>query len=500
MRYKAVPLSVRATPRAERPSRKKAPSPKPSRTRDWALTLPIVLLVPIIMVPLIAFAGGPQLSVGAGGIQPGGPMVVTGTNFDNKEYVELSWDGAPAAWLPVMKTDRSGTLTVAAAVPPAVASGPHLIEARMKRNGSNSKVHPDVVARVTVTVLGPVPTAPPPTPPPPTPTAAAPAPPSATATPAVVQPTATTAATATVQPQSTATAKPTPTATAMPSAATPTMAPPSGDSRLTCAGYPQPRVFLETQDWWDPIPVLGGTGHVHLGTCFPLGQTVSGKVTFDVRVLLHDNLGSLVRLKMQDDMSTDHLVLKVNETPVTGGDHVYWYRVAIDTTSMPDGLRQFRWYADLEHANGNRQTARSSWPLDVENGKADQNVTGAAAKTKFLNWYQVASPDRNWGYAGPTIDGLGGVLSGAVTFEARCSVNGDSSSPAQSLRSVHVDPNFHMGMNGKILYQGSNLSSDITLDTRSLSNGPHKVVVRCQQDSGNEHHEGVGVFPIVVGN
>ncbi|MEO5986120.1 MAG: hypothetical protein ABIW50_02055 [Candidatus Limnocylindria bacterium] len=495
MRYKAVPLSVRATPRAERPSRQRPPSPKSSRTRDWALTLPIVLLVPIIMVPLIALAGGPQLSVGAGGIQPGGRVVVTGTNLDRKEYVELSWDGAPTVWLPVTKTDRNGTLTVAATLPATVTSGPHLVEARMKRNGPNSKVHPDVVARVTVTVLGPVPTAPPPAP-----TATAPAPPPATPTPTVTQPTATPAPSATAPPQSTASATPIPTVTAKPSTATPTMPPPSGDSRLTCAGYPEPRVFLETQDWWDPIPVLGGTGHVHLGTCFPLGQTVSGKVTFDVRVMLHDNLGSLVRVKMQDDMSTDHLVLKVNETPVTGGDHMYWYRVAIDTTSMPDGLRQFRWYADLEHANGNRQTARSSWPLDIENGKPDQNVTGAAAKTKFQNWYQVASPNRDWGYAGPTIDGLGGVLSGTVTFEAKCSVNGDSGAPAQSLRSVHVDPNFHMGMNGKILYQGSNTSSDITLDTRSLSNGPHKVVVRCRQDSGNEHHEGVGVFPIVVGN
>src|SRR5215210_8747802 len=63
----------------------------------------------------------------------------------------------------------------------------------------------------------------------------------------------------------------------------------------TCDGYPQPRVFLESQAWWQTAPSAFGSdfGHVHAGTCFPYLQSISGVVPFDVVTKLHDNPGLL---------------------------------------------------------------------------------------------------------------------------------------------------------------------------------------------------------------
>jgi len=142
---------------------------------------------------------------------------------------------------------------------------------------------------------------------------------------------------------------------------------------VNCTGYPEPRVFVESQDWWEPIPVLGGVGHIHQGMCFPVGQTVSGNVRFDMRVTFHNNKGTLTRLKMQDDHSTDHWVEHLSFVPSNAMTSTFWRTVVLDTTKMPDGVRLFRWYAEITQANGNEQLARAAWPLDVENGKADSN-------------------------------------------------------------------------------------------------------------------------------
>src|SRR3954447_25197153 len=65
-----------------------------------------------------------------------------------------------------------------------------------------------------------------------------------------------------------------------------------GATLYPCAGapadapqtlYPEKRVFIEEQAWWTPMPghtmdepFQDRTGHVHIGACVPLYQTVSG--------------------------------------------------------------------------------------------------------------------------------------------------------------------------------------------------------------------------------
>ena len=39
---------------------------------------------------------------------------------------------------------------------------------------------------------------------------------------------------------------------------------------LTCEGYPEPRVFLESQSWWVDAHRPYPGAQIHWGTCFPL--------------------------------------------------------------------------------------------------------------------------------------------------------------------------------------------------------------------------------------
>jgi pectate lyase len=199
----------------------------------------MILILPIILIPVLVMAAESHTLSVAGTLQPGGAIAVSGSNYDNREYVELSWDGGVVAWLPVTKTDRSGRLTVSASIPAATPPGAHVLEARMKRNGKNSAAMPDVLVRTTVMVGGSVlpPGAAPVLPPSPTvtPTATAVPTPRVTASPT---PTATATATATTaSPTATASPSPTTTPTRAPSptpSASPVVVPPAAGP---VAGY-----------------------------------------------------------------------------------------------------------------------------------------------------------------------------------------------------------------------------------------------------------------------
>lgn len=300
-------------------------------------------------------------------------------------------------------------------------------------------------------------------------------------------PSSTISPTATPSPQPTPT--PSPIATATPG---PSQPPPS----TSCNSYPEPRIFLETQDHWSPIPELGTLGHVHIGMCFPLGQTVSGNVDFDIRVIMYENKGELIRVKGQDDASRNFYLNQPNITPPDGGERVFWFHTTVDTTRMADGIRHFRWYADVEHTNGNTQTARANWPLDVENGTTDRNAPNSV---RYLNWYQVENPKRNWGYIGPTVDEIPLTpVDQSLTLNVKCALNGDSNSPAIDRSMVNLDANFHHGSQGTIVYSGAPLNGNLTVNTSGLSEGAHRLSIRCIQEDGDETHEGIGIVPFTV--
>jgi hypothetical protein len=277
--------------------------------------------------------------------------------------------------------------------------------------------------------------------------------------------------------------------------------PPGNDTtsanRETCTGYPEPRVFLESQDWWQPIPGVEPStqGHVHLGMCFPVGQTVSGVVEFDIRIVLHDNLGVITRVKMQDDQSHDHLIDIMNISAPASGELIHWHHVAIDTTRMTDGNRLFRWYVDLLHANGNRQTARTGWPLRVENGLADVNAANSTLQ-KFSGWYQEGD-GTEWGYTNADI---GPVPTAPISATWRPTIQvSNSGGPGVTSYRVALDPDFHAGNPGATVASGVGaFKGPVSIDPSVLTPGRHRLVVITTSTIADEEHSGVGVVPFVV--
>jgi pectate lyase len=96
--------------------------------RDWLLTLPVVLLVPAILVPLIVL-GTARPTLTASSAAPGGNLTVNGGGFGRKVEVALLWDGDAAGWLPQASTDRDGRFTLVVRVPKRLLPGVHTLTA-----------------------------------------------------------------------------------------------------------------------------------------------------------------------------------------------------------------------------------------------------------------------------------------------------------------------------------------------------------------------------------
>ena len=78
----------------------------------------------------------------------------------------------------------------------------------------------------------------------------------------------------------------------LPAVLSPTSASAAPDP-LACTGYPEPRVFVDVQSWWqnDPARGLNGTdeGNAHMGACLPERQTISAPTVIDMRFVMHEN-------------------------------------------------------------------------------------------------------------------------------------------------------------------------------------------------------------------
>jgi hypothetical protein len=271
---------------------------------------------------------------------------------------------------------------------------------------------------------------------------------------------------------------------------------------ITCTGYPEPRMFIEAQDWWMPIPGVGGQGHVHMGMCWPVNQTVRGRVRFDMRIVFHDNKGRLDLIKLQDDTSRTLHRLFPNHTPPATPNSEYWQTFNVDTRRMPDGRRLFRWYARVRHINGNVEYARAAWSLQVENGKLNRNAV-PWGYYQGSGWYKEHRLGIDWGYQTAVIKS--GIPTRAVRgiWRPRVSLGCNGCRP-MSFWFATVDPDFHNGSQGWIVRRGRGSFSDpLAIDTRRLSNGAHRLVLvsaSSRYRPSLRRHNGVLAIPFRVSN
>lgn len=266
-----------------------------------------------------------------------------------------------------------------------------------------------------------------------------------------------------------------------------------------CTGYPTKRVFLESQAWWYRTPGQTGTdhGHIHIGTCFPHAQKIHGVVRFDVRVIMHNNPGTLTHVNIGIDgewggVRSVALTPKWNCAQATC---TRWFRTFVDTRkAQRDGRQEFRFRAQVKEPDGKEMIASTGWLAYLQNGKPIQHYrSGWSAEAR--GWYT------NTGYANAKIESMPiaavhGIWSPKVRMTA-----GSGGIPVTSYRAV-LDPDFHAGKPGTTLRSGAgSFHGALRIDTRKLRNGKHKLVLIADANaSTGSTNRGILVVPFTVQN
>lgn len=475
MRHRATsPFARAGTP--ARPSRRPPwagtpPAAARDRVRDWLATAPILLLVAMVLVGDPTRAATPTLTVD-GMAMAGERFVVAGTGFAAGAEYQLRWDG-DVKGMPRVRAWGDGTLGTAVRVPRDAAAGPHVLDAIVRLGNGRRAAISAPVASVTVMVMThePEPTSAP-TPIPAVPTAVAT--PTTIPTPAEHEhPTPTPSLVAPAPPSTVPPAAPTVAPTPSPSHDHGGMPDP-----VACTGYPEHRVFLESQGWWVQTPGQSGTdfGHVHVGMCFPQAQRVSGTVTLDVRLTMHHNAGTLARLYGGIETDTGgHDLWNVPVGLTCPHDTcVRWVQLQVDTPRVPvDGRVEWRFRPQVKTTDGLNFTPSTGWQTYLANGGGRPSVDYRSRDEAIARgWYDGA------GYANASIMSvplapLAGTWSSNVILD-----RGSDGIPITS-HGIYIDPDFHHGDEGIVVREGSGpYRGTVTINAASLSPGAHRLVLR----------------------
>lgn len=270
-----------------------------------------------------------------------------------------------------------------------------------------------------------------------------------------------------------------------------------------CAGYPEKRVFLEAQGWWTPSPGTSGMndfGHVHVGTCFPLEQRVSGVLDFDIRIVMHDNPGVLHSIRPHIAGSgfnnSSPGTIRINETCPAGETCAFWIHTQMDTNVSPkDGRQEFRFLTSVKEPDGQELHVSTGWQADIRNGKPVDDYR-AANFLEGRGWYtgadyEVARLSSPFPFE---------PVSGA--FDVKVDLKRGSGGIPATHHSVLLDPNFHMNNPGTTLLEGTGEFRGTITVPGGLTPGMHKLVLKTDADcaGGNcgSENDGQRVSGLIV--
>ena len=299
----------------------------------------------------------------------------------------------------------------------------------------------------------------------------------------------------TVPPAPTVAATPTPTPhahdTPAPTAVPPTQPPatavvtpsptphahPGDPDPVTCAGYPEPRVFLESQGWWVRTPGEEGTdfGHVHVGMCFPQAQRVRGIVTLDVRLTMHHNPGTLTRL--YGGITTGSGGYDLWNTPVDlscpHSTCTVWKQLRVDTARVPqDGRAEWRFRPQVRTPDGKDFTPSTGWQTYLANGARPVADFRSRDEATGRGWYDGA------GYANASIMNVP-VAPISGTWSANVILDRGSDGIPVTSHGSYLDPDFHNGSKGTVIREGTGpYRGSVAINAAGLSPGVHRLVLR----------------------
>ena len=121
------------------------PPRRPSRLRDALATLPILLLIPALVIPMVmTSAGGPKLKVRPEAPAVGQRMTISGSGFERREKGRLVWkkDGTVVARF---KSTTRGRFTLRFRLPRKIGPGMHELLAVNAKGVKRGSVRIEVV-------------------------------------------------------------------------------------------------------------------------------------------------------------------------------------------------------------------------------------------------------------------------------------------------------------------------------------------------------------------
>lgn len=314
-------------------------------------------------------------------------------------------------------------------------------------------------------------------------------------------------------------------------------------NRETCEGYPEPRIFLENQSWWTPQPPNGthpgngAQGHIHVGACVPLYQTLTGgTVEYDVKVMLHNATGVSGKVKLQ------HYIGNVGGESIDvvpfcqTSDCTSWHKVRVNLDNATfNGWYELAIFAQLNHTDGSVQRNWTRYYVNIQVPGKPQTAIGQNGSlfseyTKGTGWYTpwIAGQQPIWpskyAHAGihrediPWDPSTGNLVSVSGMWEPRVSID-------RQHQFAYIDPNLHapdgpdygtilvdriVDVPGGYNYLGRlgaeiNKLTKLSIDTTYLSNGLHWLVIGSGNVSygypaNNAENAGVLKIPFVVDN
>jgi hypothetical protein len=179
------------------------------------------------------------------------------------------------------------------------------------------------------------------------------------------------------------------------------------------------------------------------------------------------------------------------------GTCTFWFHASIDTTkATSDGRKELRIHAHVKEPDGKEMLVTNGWQLYLANGDRPVSDYRSADVTTARGWYTDV------GYTNATLksDLPLAPVSGVWSFKV--SLQPGSGGIPVTHHVVLLDANFHAGIPGTVLKEGASAwSGTITLDTRTLVNGPHKLILRADANaSAGSTNSGVLVIPFTVQN
>ena len=290
------------------------------------------------------------------------------------------------------------------------------------------------------------------------------------------------------------------------------------------------RWFFNSQAWWqDQGEDYFAQEHLHLGTCFPHAETLRGEVPFDVVIKLHNNPGLVtwVRIQIflhpsdpnysaiQHGCHGDGLVCydfnPPYQCPPTTTDCTLTIPLTVNTANFPyDGLHEFRISTNIAKGSSMRQYQTNGWRARLANGKPVKpvNFDPTLESVEGRGWHTGAN------YTNARLNSFPKApVSGTWTIGVRLDRGADGTPVTD--HEVLIDPDIHAGSRGVSApitigqtasttpYQGTGrFSGTISIDTRTLTNGPHKLLLRAGStiSAPPGTNSGVTVVPFTVQN